>query len=1047
MAFIRTYLLTAVLLLLAYVNIQAQTVYYPAGQSQLLRSTAEDMAMLLQRAVAGTHYTAQQYSGIIPANGIVLVYDSTVTVNQTCKVKSNGSSFISFSAGQDNGLCYGIYEYLYQLGFRFYQPGSIWEITPSLSSPYKNIDTIYTCRFKYKNWFISGGCTTWAMDRNGSYFWDTYNGELGHQYALYQRRNNMVGAYRFSGHRDDVLTPAYMSTLQNNPCYVAPYNGSRKATGQSVPDINNVAAMQLWANGIQNKYTSFRNTIFNNASLYSNYVKNFNYNYGNIGIEVPDGAHWANSENTECGNKVYPKASDQHFLLANFTASTISTVLTGKTFQVYAYDSHADIPSSKININPQIDVQVVPTAFHFETSAKGLLNRWYSRLGNLSEYHYLNIAQWSGETPSFHLNDLEQTIQRIKEKNSQGIIWEASASKFASLPFLLAANTSLKNEQAIHSKLQEFCSLFGGASATIYKLLRSWGDDKIVTTYNGLLDNKYKIPYYFQLVQQASTETQHDGLIVRQRINELKAFLNYMVLYYDWIFDQRPAASKVDKAESLCLYLAKISRMQLVNSSVLISYVMNQYASTDNIYQRFNIVDGTVYNNGQLPSITSAEIESFFAEQFVFQTGLISNYSFNDAAETKQYFEANKLVPLEKIEVQVGYTFGKDYTARSEFYILAERAGNFTVKYNPKFDMPGKGFINITAEDVSKTLGVIKDFSIDKNSGPGIIQIDLPYAGIYKLSVVSKYKSSAAITITTNGNYFYKNGPFLGSSVENYRGNLLSLPGWFYVPAGMDKVFFSVNNANPGGAGFVSPSEISKTFVIKDANENTVEPQLISATDSGLFYLQLPPGHAGVFWHVFKMENARLCFSNISNIQWYARKKTCAQNDFTASVTEAGTGCTTQLKAVNSAAVISWEIYDSQRWLQYSNKQEVDLPAGISPNAIVNLKVANGCVITKRIGDDPKYLLQKNSCGLTATPASSDTKVIIYPNPGTGAFRCMQNGEPVIAQEAAVFNASGARMANFTNTQQFNISTLPAGMYFYTLVIDKVTYKGKLVKM
>lgn len=1047
MAFIRKYLLTAAIVLLAYVHTQGQTVYYPAGQSQLLRSTAEDMAMLLQKAVAGSRITAQQYNGALPENGIVLVYDNTVTANQTCKVISNGSNIVRFAAAEDNGLCYGVYEYLYQLGFRFYQPGSLWEITPSLSSPYKNMDTTYSCRFKYKNWFISGGCNTWAMDRNSSYYWDTYYGELGHQYALYQRRNNMTGAYRFAGHRDDVLGPDYMTALQNNPCYVAPYNNSRAATRQSVPDINNVAAMQLWADGIEHKYNSFRNTIFGNAALYSNYVKNFAYNYGNIGIEVPDGAKWANSSTGDCGSKTFPKESDQHFLLANFTASKISTAQPGKTFQLYAYDSHADIPSSKISIHQHIDVQVVPTAFQFETTAKGLLNRWYGRWNNISEYHYLNLAQWSGETPSFYLDDLELTIQRLKEKNSQGIIWEASASKFASLPFLLAANTSLKNNEAIESKLIEFCSLFGDASATIYTLLKSWSDDKTVTVYTGLQDNKYKLPYYFQLVKQADEETQNAAPLIRQRINELKAFLHYMVLYYDWIFDQRAAVTKAEKAEALCLYLAKISRLQLVNSSVLINTIVRQYSDTHHIHLRYNIIDGTAYDNGRLPLITPAEVEAFFTADVAFQTQLIRSYSFKDAAAIQAQFEANKLAPLEKIDVQLGYTNGKDYTARSEFYLLADKPGSFTIQYSPKFEMQERGLINITVEDINKTLGIIKDHSIDKNSGAGILHIDIPYTGTYKLSITSKYKSSAAITITTNGNYFYKNGPFFGSSTENYRSNLLSLPGWFYVPAGIDKVFFSVNNANPGGAGFVTPEEIGKTFVFKDEAENTVEPVLISNSDSALFYLPLPAGHQGVFWHVFKMEQARLCFSNISNIEWYACRKPCTQNDFTASIKDRPTSCITQLKAANNTGNLAWEVFDAQKWYQFNNKQVIELPAGISPNAIVSLKTAAGCVVTKRVGDDPQYLLQKNACGLSATPASTDTRVIIYPNPGTGIFRCMQNGEPVIASEAVIFNASGVRMTSFVNTQQFNISTLPAGMYFYTLVIDKVAYKGKLVKM
>jgi len=957
MAFIR-YLLTAAACLFAYVNIHAQTVYYPAGQSQILRSTAEDMAMLLQKAIPGSNFSVQQYSAL-PATGIVLIYDESISTNQTCKVTGNGSSFISFAAGQDNGLCYGIYEYLNQLGFRFYQPGSIWEKTPTLSSPFKNIDTVYACRFKYKNWFISGGCTAWAMDKNNTYWWDTYNGELGHSWALYQRRNNMAGGYRFAGHRDDVMTPDYVSTLQNNPCYVAPYNGSRLPTGHSVADVNNTEAMQLWASSIENKYTSFRATIFNNAAIYPNYVRNFNYDYGHIGIEVPDGARWANSESNGCGQGQLLKENDQHFILANFTAAKINTTYPAMRFHVYAYDSHADVPSAETGINSNIDVQVVPTAFQLETSAKGILNRWYNRWQNVSEYHYLNLAQWSGETPAFVLADLKQTIQRLKEKNSNGIVIEAAPSKFASLPFLLAANASLKNNSSIENQLQEFCSLFGNAAPTIYKLLNCFGDDKIVTVYNGLQDNKYKLPYYFQLVKQAEAETQNDDAAVNQRIRELKAFLHYMVLHYDFSFDQRPAINKTAKAEALCLYLAKISRLQLVNSSVLINNIIKHYKNTDAAFVQYNTTNGTAYQNGLLPLITNNEIDNYFNEDFIAQTNLINNYSFKDAATIKEQFAKKSIEPLEKINVQFGYTSGKDYSARSEFYLLAEKPGAFSIKYNPKFDMPGKGYINFTVEDESKTLGIVKDFSIGNNSGQGTLYINLPEAGTYKLTITSKYKSSAAITIATNGNYFYKNGPFFGSSHENYRGDLLSFPGWFYVPEGIDKIFFSINNAWSSN-GFATADEVSKAFAFTNANGNEIAPAVAASSDSALFYLQMPPGHAGIFCKASKMESARLCFANTSNLQWYARKASA--------------------------------------------------PSG-------------------------------------AVPASTDTKVIIYPNPGTGVFKCMQNGGPVVAEEITVINASGLRMSHFSNTQQFNISNLPAGMYFYTLMINKVAYKGKVVKM
>jgi len=1045
MALIR-YLLTATVWLFASVNIQAQTVYYPAGASQLLKSTADDMAMLLQRSIAGSHFVSQSYTNL-PDTGIILIYDDAVAANQTCKVKSNGFNTISFTAAQDNGLNYGVYEYLAQLGFRFYQPGTAWEIIPSLTSPYKNTDTVFSCRFKYKNWFISGGCNTWAMDNNGSYYWDNYFGDNGHQWALYQRRNNMTGGHRFTGHRDDIITADYLNTLQNNPCYVAPYNGSRAATRQSVADVNNIAAMQLWSDGIEAQYTQFRTKVYNNTTLYKNFYHNFNYAFGYIGIEVPDGAHWANSIDNSCGNAGLISESDQHFTLANFTAQKIKTAYPAMHFQVYAYDGHANVPSSKINISPDIDVQVVPDAYQSETSPKGLLNRWYARTNNISEYHYLNLGQWCGETPAFYLGEMNNTVERIKEKHGQGIVWEASPSKFASLPFLLAANAALKDDVVIESKLHEFCdNLFGNAAGTVYKLLQSWSNDKTVVTGEGLLDNKYKLPYYFQLVNQAATETQNASPVVKERINELKAYLHYMLLHYDWFFDQRPDDAKRDKAAALCLYLAKINRLQVVNSYFLISNIAYRYKTTDDFFIKYNTSNGTAYQSGALPLITTEEIAANFTADVNTQTSLVNQFSFLDAATIKTHFESNGLQPLEKINAEIRYTYGKDNYASSELYFIADKAGSFTIKYTPRFDMPGKGYINFTVEAVDKALGIIKDFSIDNNSGPGVLYVAVPEAGTYKLSIISKYKSATNITITTNGNYFYRKGSFLGNTVENYRADLLSLPGYFYVPKGMNKIYFSVNNSNNRGEGFATPEAISKAFVFKDNNENTVEPKLVNTADSAFFYLEVPSGSDGSFWHSFKMEQYRLCFANSSNVQWYAGRKPCAGAAFTATIKKDGEACATELKTTAGANNLQWQVYDAQRFYNYSNVQLVQLPEYISPNTVVTLKVGTGCVVSRRIGDDPLYLAEKTAC---ATGAAQDpsTKVLLYPNPGTGLFKCMQNGQPVIAEEVSIHNVAGLRMANFANTQQFNIEILPPGMYFYTLLINKIAYKGKLVKI
>jgi len=1049
MAFIRCCIISAVFAF-CMLSTQAQTVSYPQGASQLLKSTAEDAAMLLQKAVRGSQFITQTYNSI-PSSGIIFTYDLTISDNQACKVESDGLNFIKFSASQDNGLCYGIYQYLQNMGFRFYQPGSIWEIIPSLNSAYKKTDSIYTNSYKYKSWFISGGHNRWVMDNNTSYGWDTYFGDNGHNWALYQRRNGMAGSYRFAGHRTDIMTANYLSILQSNPCYVACYESSRQASTRSVPDVNNEAAMQLWSNSIEQKYSQYRNTIMSNTGLYANQYRNFNYNNGLIGVEVPDGSQWGNStDNSSCGSAGYPKESDQSFRLADFTVQKISSLYPDKQFQVYAYSNHADVPSSSVTINNKLDVQVIPTAFQSESSTKGLMNRWYSRYNNVSEYHYLNIPQWGGETPMFYLQDLKETLQRVKEKKGQGIVWEASPAKFSSLPFLLAANKNMVDGTAVDNSLHSFCDdMFAEAGNSIYKLLQWWSDDKTVSVGSFMKDNKYRIPLYLQLVNDAVQQTRNSSPVVKERIGELKAYLHYMVMYYDWFFDQRTNQAKADKAAKLCIYLAKINKLQLVNSYYLITDMVSKYPSTDIFYQQYNVTNGAAYQNGNLPLITADEIDNNFLQDFSKYSSLIQQYNFEDASVILKQFSKNNLKPLQKINVQIGYTNGYNYPNRAEFFIDAPAAGNFSIEYTPQFDMAGKGYVNFTVESADNALQVIKDFSVDNsNSGKaGMLNISLPAAGKYKLSVVSKYKSSVKLAINANGNYFYKNGPFLGNKTENYRGDLSSLPGYFYVPAGVKKVYFSINNSFTG-SGYTTAENISKAFVIKDNSGSTLLPRLVTPEDSALFYLEVPGNSNGVFWQVSKMEQYNLCFANISNVQWYAQPYLpCSAANFTVSVINRNGNCITQLTANSNSPKLEWEVVDMGRTLKFSNQSVVELPDYSSPNAVVTLSNGTNCSVTKRIGDDANYLKAKQACASGAALPAKTSKPVVYPNPSTGVFNCLQNGTALAATEIIVTNTQGARIGSFKNVKQFDISNVPAGLYMYKMQVNGEEFTGRLVKL
>lgn len=1045
MAIIRNCFVTAVLALCVLFS-NAQTVSYPVYSSQLLKSTAADAAMLFAKAIPGNQFTTAVYSAM-PQTGIIFIYDSTITNNQACKVESDGINFIKFTAAEDNGLCFGFYQYLQNLGFRFYQPGSIWEIIPVLTSVYKKTDSLFTAAFKYNGWFISGGHNRWAMDMNGNYGWDTYYGENGHNWALYQRRNGMTGEYRFSGHRGDIMTGAYLATLQNNPCYVACYEKSRVATYQSVPDVNNIAAKNLWANTIEQRFTQYKNNIFNNKILYINQYRNFKYTYQNIGIEVPDGARWGNSlDNQGCINIPYANESDQQFTLANYTAQKINAVYPDTRFQLYAYSTHADVPSQGITINNNIDIQLIPEVYQTITSTNGLRNRWYNRTKNISEYNYLNLSGWSGETPAFYLDDFKTTVQIAKDKKSQGLVWEASPAKFASLPYLLAANKSLINNIAIDNTLQEFCdNMFAGAGNSIYELLHYWTDSKNLA---GGTSNKYRVPQYLQLLSVAEQQTKDASEIVKERLRELKAYVHYMILYFDWAADQRTNEAKTDKAARLCIYLAKINKMQLVNSYYLVNVVSAKYAATSSFYQQYNCVNGSAYQNGNLPLITAAEIENDFLNDLAQYSNSIDQYSFETAALIKDKLTTVDIIPQQKITVQLKYTNGADYYNRSEFYINAPKAGNFTIDYKPSFDMPDKGYINFLVESVDRAMDIIEDFTIDRNAGAGNLKITIPSPGTYKLTVSSKYKSSVDLEINTNKNVFYKAGEFFGKATEIYNDNI-GMPGYFYIPASVNKVYFSLSNSNPAGTGFASAEKINNEFAIQDNNGKILKARFVTPNDSALFYIDVPAESKGKFCRITKKSNYGLIFSNISNYLWYAQPKPlpCSNADFTIAVINKKGSCITQLTAIKNTGEYQWEVTDMGRTYTFSNQRVIELPDYSSPNASVTLTNGNNCSVTKRLRDDNQFLKDKHSCATGAPLPEMKENPVIYPNPSTGNYNCSKNGMALTADDIIISNAQGDRLANFKQAGKFNISQLPAGLYWYKILVNGVEFKGKLVKL
>jgi hypothetical protein len=190
-------------------------------------------------------------------------------------------------------------------------------------------------------------------------------------------------------------------------------------------------------------------------------------------------------------------------------------------------------------------------------------------------------------------------------------------------------------------------------------------------------------------------------------------------------------------------------------------------------------------------------------------------------------------------------------------------------------------------------------------------------------------------------------------------------------------------------------------------------------------------------------------FSNIGNTLWFAepKPKPCSNANFTISVIKKNGKCITQLKAVSNGANLQWEVSDLGTTYRSENKSVIELPDYSSPNAIVTLTNGDNCSFTKRVGDDANYGKAKQACASGAPlPSVGSAAPVLYPNPSTGIFNCLQNGSVKSVDEITVLNAQGVRVGNFRNVNQVNLTAAPAGLYIYKMIIDGAEFTGKLVK-
>lgn len=546
-------------------------IYIPSGADKSVAEAAEDMAYWLGRA-GGGNYLVRKYDAV-PDNGIRLVDYKKVNLPnvQLAEMTGNGQAFhllannvhdVRITGSGTNSFINGIYNFMHELGFRWYMPGENWTIVPRLPESFQ-FNKLVKPDFRNRFYFGSGGLTAIpGVDPD-----DTYSKD----YLLWNKRNlwNNVD-FPTKGHSGTAFYAENKAVLDQNPSWFC----DGKVNRYGWIDVNKRPAVDLFISWAKKQ------------------VKPTD-RFPSIGVDPADGSGGPN-DCLPAGHKTIKTYSDKYFWLANQVAESLTRDQAGTRVQLYAYNNHAAPPG--IDIHQNVFPVIIPYAYQNVTSPEGFIDLWTKKLKGreMGIYDYWNITQWSKGIPQFDLYQLPQRIKKWKASKITSVQIEGTYGKGPVGHMMWLASQLLWDADQDFEKLYEtfLGDCFGAAAPDIRNMYDRWSKN-----YVGAIEPSQAL---YDLNRAASKVK--DPVII-SRINELKAYVHYLNLYEDHLAKNSGASY-----EALVNYTLGIHHLRLVHTSALV----NLYLPLPKGYTRETDKNVQKQKFSSIRKITDASIQANF---------------------------------------------------------------------------------------------------------------------------------------------------------------------------------------------------------------------------------------------------------------------------------------------------------------------------------------------------------------------------------------------------------------------------------------------------
>ena len=402
---------------------------------------------------------------------------------------------IDFIGNSALALQHGVFDFLEQLGFRYFLPGDAWQIIPSKPSVFIRYERLTQPLYEFRS-FANG---------QGYY----RNKKVENDFNFWAKANRLGGSFPVRvGHSYQTIVTNNLEVFKQHPEYFADNIDKSDAPATAKFNVANKQLIQLVIEDAKKRLDVFRKT-----GQFMNMVS----------MEPSDGGGFCTSG--ECLKIGGP--SDQAFYLTNAVARGIQKDYPGIWVGNLAYNEH--ISPTKYDLEPNVFVMVTNGFNRTKLSTNQLLAEWGKKAKKLGVYEYLSVYAWDNDLPgrsnATKLEFLKKSIKGYYENGARIYLAETNIGWISKgLGQYVAARLLWDYRLDVDSLASDFfIKCFGDAAPPIKRMFKSWESN----TGGMISDNA--LADWLRWVSDADQLTNDDR--VKERLNYLKTYLHYLVLY------------------------------------------------------------------------------------------------------------------------------------------------------------------------------------------------------------------------------------------------------------------------------------------------------------------------------------------------------------------------------------------------------------------------------------------------------------------------------------------------------------------------------------